>query len=68
MLGQCTAGAGREFHNLVELTKKKNYKRKQFQQKEGSIVYNDTHVNQGLHAEKKKKQEGNTDDHKQTYK
>ena len=30
MLGQSTAGAGREFHNLAELTKKKNYKKKQF--------------------------------------
>ena len=43
MLGQSTAGAGSEFCNVAELTK--NYKKKQFLQKEGSIVYNDTHVN-----------------------
>ena len=49
MLGQSTAGAGREFHNLAELTK--NYKKKQFQQIEGSVVYNDTHINQGLHTD-----------------
>ena len=67
MLGRSTAGAGRESHNLAELTKTKNYRKKQFQQKEGSIVYNDTHVNQGLHADLKN-QEGSTDDHKQTYK
>ena len=44
MLGQSTAGAGREFHNVAELTNKELYKEAVLA-KEGSIVYNDTHVN-----------------------